>query len=119
MKDDIKKEREQNGRDLKSKEKRGRSPRRDRSRSPVDRRGKDSNKTHRTVYVANVAFDTNWTEVKDLFREKIGNVHYCRMFDDEEGRSRGCGLVEFNDVASAKKAIEELHRYNWKVVSWS
>lgn len=36
------------------------------------------------------------------------------MFEDEEGRSRGCGLIEFSDIASAKKAIDELHRYNFK-----
>lgn len=39
---------------------------------------------------------------------------YCQLFEDEEGRSRGCGLVEFADSETAKKAIEELHRYNYK-----
>jgi len=119
MKDEVKKERDQsNGRDLKSKSKdrRTRSPRRDRSRSPVDRRNKDSGsgRMSKTVYVANISFDTHWSEVKDFFRDKIGNVVYCRMFENEEGRSRGCGLIEFSDVASAKKAIDELHRYDFK-----
>ena len=116
MKDEVKRERDQpNGRDVKSsRERRGRSPRRDRSRSPVDRRGKDSTKAQRRVYFANVSFDTRWTEIKDFFREKIGNVTYCQLFEDESGRSRGCGLIEFSDLASAHRAIEELHKHEFK-----
>lgn len=115
MKDEIRRE---NGRDLKSNKDKGRnrSPRRDRSRSPADRRNKSdqSNKAQRRVYVANISFDTHWREVKDLFREKIGNVSYCTLFENEEGRSRGCGLVEFTDAASARKAIDELGRFEFK-----
>lgn len=93
---------------------RSRSPnKRARSRSPVDRR-RDSTKAARRVYVANVAFDVKWSDLKDLFREKVGNVLYCQLFEDEEGRSRGCGLVEFGDAASAQRAIQQLHRFNYK-----
>ena len=90
---------------------------RQRSRSPVDRSkgGSDpSSKASKRVYVANVPFDVKWNELKDLFRDKIGNVVYCQLFEDEQGRSRGCGLVEFTDAASAKKAIEILHRYEYR-----
>lgn len=117
MKEEIKRERDQqNGRDVKSsRERRGRSPsRRDRSRSPVDRRGKDSTKAARRVYFANVSFDTRWTEIKDFFRDKIGNVTYCQLFEDESGRSRGCGLIEFSDTSSAQRAIDELHKHDFK-----
>ena len=85
---------------------------RDRSRSPHDRN--ISARASRRVYVANVPFDVKWSELKDLFREKVGNVAYCQLFEDEQGRSRGCGLIEFNDVASAKKAIDTLHRFEFK-----
>src|SRR5699024_9803656 len=50
-------------------------------------------------------------ELKDLFREKVGNVRFCQLFENEEGKPRGCGLVEFDDSASAKKAIEVLNRH--------
>lgn len=63
MKDEVKKE---NGREVKSSKDKGRnrSPRRERSRSPVDRRNRDQNKAQKRVYVANIAFDTRWSEVK-------------------------------------------------------
>ena len=116
MKDDVKtRERDQaNGRDQKSRERRRSPSRRDRSRSPVDRRGKDSTKAARRVYFANVSFDTRWTEIKDFFRDKIGNVTYCQLFEDESGRSRGCGLIEFSDASSAQRAIDELHKHDFK-----
>ena len=86
---------------------------RDRSRSPHDR-SNTSARSSRRVYVANVPFDVKWSELKDLFREKVGNVVYCQLFEDEQGRSRGCGLIEFNDAASAQKAIDTLHRFDFK-----
>lgn len=91
--------------------------RRGRSRSPLDRSQSvpsAGNRASRRVYVANVAFDVKWSELKDLFRDEIGNVAYCQLFEDENGRSRGCGLVEFNDVESAAKAIQTLHRYEFR-----
>lgn len=98
--------------------KRGRQ--RQRSRSPSGNKGRGvggvggENRASRRVYVANVPFDVKWSDLKDLFREKIGNVVYAQLFEDEQGRSRGCGLVEFNDAASAQKAIEVLHRHEFK-----
>lgn len=85
---------------------------RGRSRSPLG--AASGSRASRRVYVANIPFDVKWNELKDLFRDKIGNVTYCQLFEDEQGRSRGCGLVEFNDAASAQKAIEILHRYEFR-----
>lgn len=93
-----------------------------RSRSPIGRKsdgdrhmgGGRESKASRRVYVANVPFDVKWSELKDLFREHVGNVVFCNLFENEEGKSRGCGLVEFQDSASARKAIEALHRFSFK-----
>lgn len=90
------------------------SRKRGRSRSPLERSGDRSSRASRRVYVANVPFDVKWSELKDLFREQIGNVVYCQLFEDEQGRSRGCGLVEFSDTASAEQAIEKLHRFEFR-----
>lgn len=104
------------GRDIKKEGGRGGRSRggggRGRSRSPLG--AASGSRASRRVYVANIPFDVKWNELKDLFRDKIGNVTYCQLFEDEQGRSRGCGLVEFNDVASAQKAIEILHRYEFR-----
>ena len=93
--------------------------RRRRSRSPISRRstersGGHSSRASRRVYVANVPFDVKWSDLKDLFRDKIGNVTYCQLFENEDNKSRGCGLVEFQDSASARKAIDILHRYEYR-----
>ncbi len=96
--------------------------RRRRSRSPLNRRSDDRTGSHssresrasRRVYVANVPFDVKWNDLKDLFRDKIGNVTYCQLFEGEDSKSRGCGLVEFQDSASARKAIDILHRYEYR-----
>ena len=66
------------------------------------------------VYVANVPFDVKINELKDLFREKIGEVTYCTIFENEDGKSRGCGLIEFQDIPTAAKAIEIMHRSEFK-----
>ncbi|KAH7966847.1 hypothetical protein HPB49_019881 [Dermacentor silvarum] len=104
---------------------------RSRSRSPVDydrdrdssrnRRRSDSRPDRRSrapsdrrVYVANVPFDCKWTDIKDLFRDKVGDVSYVELFEDENGKFRGCGIVELKDKASVPKAIEVLHRYEMK-----
>ncbi|OTF73159.1 myelin expression factor 2-like protein [Euroglyphus maynei] len=93
---------------------RDRNRSRRRSRSPVRSREDRSTKIHRRVYVANIPFDVKWGELKDLFRDKVGNVRFCQLFENEEGKPRGCGLVEFEDSASAKKAIEVLNRFDFK-----
>lgn len=105
---------------------------RSRSRSPrdhsPDRGGRDSSRGRRSrdtsrrnrapsdrrVYVANIPFDLKWTDVKDLFREKVGDVSYVELFEDESGKFRGCGIVELKDKSSVPKAIEVLHRYEMK-----
>ncbi|KAH7640656.1 hypothetical protein DERF_000289 [Dermatophagoides farinae] len=93
---------------------RDRNRSRRRSRSPIRSREDRSNKIHRRVYVANIPFDVKWGELKDLFRDKVGNVRFCQLFENEEGKPRGCGLVEFEDSASAKKAIDVLNRFDYK-----
>ena len=119
--DDIK-DRNQNGvsfdkeRDRdRGRERRSSPGRRRRSRSPIRRSNdRDGHRASRRVYVANVPFDVKWSDLKDLFRDKIGNVTYCQLFENEDHKSRGCGLVEFKDSASARKAIEILHRYEYR-----
>jgi len=33
------------------------------------------------------------------------------LFSDETEKPRGCGIIEFENAASAKKAIEKMHRF--------
>uniref|UniRef100_A0A1B6D7G4 RRM domain-containing protein n=1 Tax=Clastoptera arizonana TaxID=38151 RepID=A0A1B6D7G4_9HEMI len=84
---------------------RDRSPIRDRSRkAPSDRR----------VYVSNIAYEYRWQELKDLFRNEVGEVSFVELFVDENDKPRGCGIIEFESKELAQKAVEKMHRYELK-----
>ena len=38
-----------------------------------------------------------------------GNVTFVELFEDEMGKSMGCGLVEYSTQEEAKKAIDSLN----------
>ncbi len=42
------------------------------------------------VFVSNLAYETNWKNLKDHFR-KVGDVSRADVFMDDKGRSRGIG----------------------------
>ncbi|XP_053721862.1 myelin expression factor 2 [Synchiropus splendidus] len=64
------------------------------------------------VFVSNIPYDVKWQAIKDLMREKVGEVTYVELFKDGEGKSRGCGVVEFKDEEYVKKAIETMNKHD-------
>ncbi|XP_022824921.1 myelin expression factor 2 isoform X2 [Spodoptera litura] len=63
------------------------------------------------LLVSNIPYEFRWTELKDLFKEKVGDVAYVELFNDENGKPRGCGVVEFTNPEAMKKALFVMHRY--------
>ncbi|CAD7969430.1 unnamed protein product [Amoebophrya sp. A25] len=59
------------------------------------------------LFVGNLSFSTSWQNLKD-FMGDVGDVEYCDILTDKDGRSAGSGLVRFKDPEDAKKAIAEL-----------
>lgn len=59
------------------------------------------------VYVGNLSWATSWQDLKDHMRD-AGDVQYAKVLQDRDGRSKGCGIVEFTTVEGAKDAIEKL-----------
>mmetsp|Transcript_171 Transcript_171/g.295 ORF Transcript_171/g.295 Transcript_171/m.295 type:complete len:219 (-) Transcript_171:449-1105(-) len=59
------------------------------------------------VYVGNLAWSVSWQDLKDHMRD-AGDVQYSKVLTDRDGRSKGCGIVEFSTVEGAKDAIEKL-----------
>jgi RNA recognition motif-containing protein len=59
------------------------------------------------VYVGNLSWQTSWQDLKDHMRD-AGDVQYAKILQDRDGRSKGCGIVEFTTVEGAKDAIEKL-----------
>ena len=66
------------------------------------------------IFVSNLPFEMKWQEVKDLFKKEVGEVVYVDLLDDENGKPRGAGVMEFNTAEMAKKAIEKMHRHDYK-----
>ncbi len=41
-------------------------------------------------------------------------MSFVQLFDDETGRPRGAGVLEFPTADLAKEAIEKMHRLEYK-----
>ncbi|MDD2796971.1 MAG: RNA-binding protein [Bacteroidales bacterium] len=62
------------------------------------------------IFVANLSFDVNDADLKELFVE-YGEITSARVISDKfTGKSKGYGFVEMSDDAAAQKAIDELNQ---------
>lgn len=59
------------------------------------------------VYVGNLSWKVRWQDLKDHMKQ-AGEVVRADVFEDFQGRSKGCGIVEYTNVEDAQKAIKEL-----------
>ncbi|XP_075878928.1 heterogeneous nuclear ribonucleoprotein M [Nelusetta ayraudi] len=70
------------------------------------------NKRYR-VFVSNIPYDVKWQALKDLMKDKVGEVTYVEHLMDAEGKSRGCAVVEFRTEELMKKAVEKVNKHNF------
>jgi len=76
---------------------------------PGDRRGELRIMGTR-LYVGNLPFDTDESQLRTLFQEGERNVTEVKIITDRDtGRSRGFAFVEMGSQAEADKAIAELN----------
>ena len=61
----------------------------------------------RSVYVGNLSYETAWQDLKDHMRS-AGDVVHAEVMTMSDGRSKGCGIVEYATTESAARAIAEL-----------
>mmetsp|Transcript_23653 Transcript_23653/g.36501 ORF Transcript_23653/g.36501 Transcript_23653/m.36501 type:complete len:448 (-) Transcript_23653:278-1621(-) len=61
----------------------------------------------RRVYVGNLSWDVTWHDLKDHMRE-AGEVSFAEVMMEGHGRSKGCGIVEFETVEGAETAIQTM-----------
>ena len=60
------------------------------------------------IYVGGLPYDTDESQLSQIFAS-YGEVASAKIITDREtGRSKGFGFVEMSDDAAAKRAIEEL-----------
>ena len=62
----------------------------------------------KNVYVGNLTWTVSWQDLKDHFKT-IGPVLNADVMQEPDGRSKGCGLVTFQNARDATRAINELH----------
>lgn len=65
------------------------------------------NRQSASVYVGNLAYETSWQDLKDHMRQ-AGNVDQANILTGEDGRSKGCGIVQYQKPQDANRAIREL-----------
>jgi RNA recognition motif-containing protein len=59
------------------------------------------------VYVGNLSWDVAWQDLKDHMRE-AGDVTHAEIITEANGRSKGCGIVEYATEEEAQEAIINL-----------
>ncbi|NXE83525.1 HNRPM protein, partial [Cochlearius cochlearius] len=69
------------------------------------------------AFITNIPFDVKWQSLKDLVKEKVGEVTYVELLMDAEGKSRvnvlyPHSVVEFKMEESMKKAAEVLNKHS-------
>lgn len=60
-----------------------------------------------SLYVGNLAYETSWQDLKDHMRQ-AGNVDQANILESSNGRSKGCGIVVYQNARDAQRAIREL-----------
>ncbi|KAH3679765.1 hypothetical protein WICMUC_000731 [Wickerhamomyces mucosus] len=60
------------------------------------------------VFVGNLPFSINWQALKDLFKP-VGSVISADVKLDDYGRSRGFGIVSFENAEDVQNAVAQLH----------
>lgn len=68
----------------------------------------EANGTSRSVYVGNLSYDVAWQDLKDHMRQ-AGEVVYVEIMALPDGRSKGCGTVQYATAEQAKNAIATLN----------
>lgn len=68
------------------------------------------NKSYGTtkLYVGNLSYEVKWQDLKDHFKQ-CGHVSRADILEGSDGRSKGCGLIEYADARDAATAIYTLN----------
>lgn len=81
--------------------------------SDADNRDRSREKRECTrIYISNVPYEFRWQELKDLFRTEVGDVEFVELFNGDNGKPRGCGIIEFKQPEQVQLAIEKMNKYD-------
>jgi len=71
--------------------------------------GNNDNERGRRVYVGNLSWDVAWTDLKDHMKSTGCEVIRADVITSHDGRSKGCGIVEFATADFARRAVLTLN----------
>jgi RNA recognition motif-containing protein len=69
----------------------------------------DNPDRRRRVYVGNLAWSVSWQDLKDLMKSTGHEVTRADIMMSPDGRSKGCGIVEFATAQGASEAVTALN----------
>lgn len=69
----------------------------------------DDGEKKRRVYVGNLAWEVSWQDLKDLMKTTNHEVVRVDVMQTNDGRSKGCGIVEFATSEGAAEAVLTLN----------
>jgi RNA recognition motif-containing protein len=69
----------------------------------------NNNPKQRRVFVGNLAWDVSWQDLKDLMKSTGHEVTRSDIMSTSDGRSKGCGIVEFATAEGASQAVLTLN----------
>jgi len=84
-----------------------REDREERGSRSGNRFSSDETAQSRRVYIGNLSWDVAWQDLKDHMRE-AGEVSHAEVITEANGRSKGCGIVEYVTPEEAQEAISTL-----------
>jgi RNA recognition motif-containing protein len=85
----------------------GDKPRSNRLPNPDDQEGGEGgdDTRNRRVYIGNLAWEVSWQDLKDLMKSTGHEVTRADVMTGHDGRSKGCGIVEFATADGAQQAV--------------
>ncbi|KAI6241449.1 SUPpressor [Aphelenchoides fujianensis] len=101
---------------------------RGRSRSPIRREGREERRgrgpggaggdrtarfdpdSDRLVFVQNLPFDMSWFQLKDVIRDKGGEVAFAELLKTADGRPKGSAIVQLVSREAVGTCIDALHQ---------
>lgn len=63
------------------------------------------------LYVGNLSYDTNETQIRELFAQAGEVTSVALITDRETGRMKGFGFIEMNTKEQAQAAIQRFNGY--------
>lgn len=74
-------------------------------------RGPRAGNSRHTVFIGNIAYDIEKSEIEELLKSEVGGVQRVSLVMDPDGRSKGFAFADMESEDAVSKAVDELNGY--------